>query len=70
VRDRLDALAAARGMDPADLVAELVLEADIAEKVDEVNAELERLVETRPARRRRRAQTQRLEQTVEGWMRA
>ena len=51
-------------------MAELVLEADIAEKVDEVNAELERLVETRPARRRRRAQTQRLEQTVEGWMRA
>jgi hypothetical protein len=56
-------------MAPSELLAELVLEADAVQKVDEVNTELERLVEKPPAKRRRRAQTHELEETVESWMR-
>jgi hypothetical protein len=56
-------------MEPAELLAELVLEAEIAQHVDEVNTELERLVQGAPARRERRAQIRELEETVESWMR-
>lgn len=66
--DRLAALAAERGMEPAALLAELVLQAEIVQRVDEVNAELERLVQDAPARQERRAQIRELEQTVESWM--
>jgi hypothetical protein len=69
VRERLDALAAQRGMDPADVVAELILEAELAQVVDEVNGELERLAHTPVAHRERQAQTREFEDTVAGWMR-
>jgi hypothetical protein len=55
-------------MDPEELLAELVLEADVADKVDEVNSELERLVETPPAKRRR-AQTHEFQEALDRWMR-
>ena len=70
VRDRLDALAAQRGVAPADMMAELVLQAELAELVDEVNTELERLANTPRAHRERREQTRELEDTVAAWMRA
>ncbi len=69
VSDLLAALAAERGMEPGELLAELVLEAEITQRVDEVNTELERLLQDAPARRERRAQTRGLEETVESWMR-
>ena len=69
VRERFDALAAGRGMEPADLLAELVLQTEIGELVDEVNAELERLVQSPVAQRQRRAQTREVEEAVESWMR-
>jgi hypothetical protein len=56
-------------MEPAELLAELVLEAEIAQHVDEVNTELERLVQSAPGRRERRDQTRELVRTVESWMR-
>lgn len=56
-------------MEPADLLAELVLQAEIAELVDQVNTELERLVASPVARRERRAQTRLAGETVESWMR-
>lgn len=68
VKDRLDALAAARGMEPADLLAELVMEADAAQVVSEVNRELEQLSQGPSARRRRQARVRRLDATVSGWM--
>jgi hypothetical protein len=69
VRERLDALARSRGMEPADLLAELVLQAEIGQLVDEVNIELERLVQAEPAQRERRAKTRQAEETVESWTR-
>lgn len=69
MRERLDALAAGRGMEPADLLAELVLQTEIAELVDEVNTELERLVQSPLAQGQRRAQTREVEEAVESWMR-
>ena len=68
VKDRLDALAASRGVDPADLLAELIMQADTAEVVAEVDRELERLSQGPVAHRRRRAQVRQLEATVSGWM--
>ena len=62
-------MAAARGMKPDELVAELVLQAEIAQRVDEVNKELERLLQPEPAKRDRLARQRRLEETVESWMR-
>lgn len=66
VRERLEALAAERGMDPADLVAELVTQAETAQLVGEVNAELERLAQPP---RRRRAEMRQLEATIQSWLR-
>ena len=56
-------------MEPSHLVAELVLQAELGELVDEVNAELERLVQSPTAQRQRRSQTRAVEETVESWMR-
>jgi hypothetical protein len=69
VRDRLAALAAARGVDPAELVAELVSQAETAQLVSEVNEELERLSQGPVERRREQAEMRKLEATVAGWMR-
>jgi hypothetical protein len=69
VKDRLEALAAARGMDPAELLAALVLDAETAQLVTEVNRELERLSQGPVQRRRERARMRVLEATVRGWMR-
>jgi predicted transcriptional regulator len=69
VKDRLDALAVARGLDPADLLAELVLQAETAQVVTEVNQELERLSQGPLDRRHERAQMRQLEATVLAWMR-
>jgi predicted transcriptional regulator len=68
VRDRLASLAAARGVDPAELVAEFVFTAETAQLVDEVNEELERLSQGPVERRHQRAEMRKLESTVEGWM--
>ena len=68
VRDRLAALAAARGIDPADLVAELVFQAETAEVVAEVNRELERLSQGPAERGRQKAELHELEATVSAWM--
>jgi predicted transcriptional regulator len=68
VRDRLAVLAAARGIDPADMVAELVFQAETAQMVAEVNRELERLSQGPAARGRQQAQLHELEATVSGWM--
>jgi predicted transcriptional regulator len=68
VKDRLDALAAARDIDPADLLAELVMQADTAQMVSEVNRELERLSQGPRERRRQQARLRQLEATVSGWM--
>lgn len=56
-------------MDPADLLAELVLQAEIAQVVDEVNTELEQLVRAPSVQRSRGAQTRQLQETVDSWMR-
>jgi hypothetical protein len=69
VRDRLAALAAARGIDPADLVAELVVGAETAQVVAEVNRELERLSQRPVEHRRQDAEMRELEATVLTWMR-
>lgn len=69
VKDRLDALAAGRGVDPADLLAELVLAAETAEVVAEVNRELERLSQGPVERRRQAAAVRQLESTLSGLMR-
>jgi hypothetical protein len=68
VRDRLAALAAARGINPADLVAELVFQAETAEVVAEVGQELERLSQGPVERGRQQAQLHELEATVSAWM--
>ena len=68
VRDRLNALAATRGVEPAELVAELVLAAETAQLVGEVNRELERLSQGPIDRRRERTDMRRLDATVAGWM--
>jgi hypothetical protein len=68
VRDRLAMLAAARGMDPAELLAELVFEAEMGQLVSEVNQELERLSQGPVEHRRERAEMRRLDATVAGWM--
>ncbi len=69
VRDRLAALAATRGVDPAELVAELVSQAETAQLVAEVNQELERLSQGPVERRREEAAMRKIEATVAGWMR-
>jgi hypothetical protein len=68
VKDRLIALSAARGIDVADLVAELVLQAETAQVVAEVNRELERLSQGPVEHRRREAEMHELEATVLAWM--
>jgi hypothetical protein len=68
VRDRLVTLAAARGIEPAELVAELVSQAETADLVAEVNRELERLSQGPVERRRQQAEMRRLEATVSAWM--
>lgn len=68
VRDRLATLAAARRMDSADLLAELVFEAEMAQLVSEVNHELERLSQGPFERGRDRAEMRQLEATVCSWM--
>jgi predicted transcriptional regulator len=68
VKQRLDALAAARGMEPEELVAELVMQAESAQMVDEVNRELERLSQGPIERRRQQARMRQLEATVSSWM--
>jgi hypothetical protein len=68
VRDRLAALAAARGMAPAELVAELVFQAEMTDLAAEVNQELERLSQGSVERRDQRAQLRELDATVAGWM--
>jgi hypothetical protein len=69
VRDRLEALAAAQGVDPSELLAELVLQAEIAHVVAEVNRELERLSQGPGDRRQEQAELRELEATVLAWMR-
>ncbi len=69
VKDRLEALAAARGVDPADLLAELVLEAETAQVVAEVDRELERLSQGPRERRQEQAEMRELEATLLAWMR-
>lgn len=68
VRDRLSALAATRGIEPGELVAELVLAAETAQLVAEVNHELERLSRGAVERSRERAEMRKLDATVTGWM--
>ena len=68
VRDRLATLAAARGMDPSELLAELVFEAETAQLVSQVNQELERLSQGPVEHGRERAEMRRLDATVAGWM--
>jgi hypothetical protein len=68
VKDRLDALAATRGMDPADLLAELVMQAETTQVVGEVNRELERLSQGPSERRRQQARLRQLEAKVSDWM--
>jgi hypothetical protein len=68
VKDRLEALAAARGMDPAELLTELIMQAETTQVVGEVNQELERLSQGPVERRRQQARLRRLEATVLGWM--
>lgn len=68
VRDRLAMLAAARGVGPAELVAELVSQAETAQLVAEVNQELERLSRGPGERRREQAEMRRVEAAVAGWM--
>lgn len=72
VRDRLAALAAARGMNPAELVAELVLQAETTQVVTEVNVELEKLagrpVAQRSTEAREREEMRRVDRTVTAWM--
>jgi predicted transcriptional regulator len=68
VKDRLDALAAARGIDPGDLLAELVLEAETAQLVTDVNRELEHLSQGQAERRRQAARMRHLEATVSAWI--
>lgn len=68
VRDRLATLAEARRMDPADLVAELVSQAEMAQQVAEVNRELERLSRGPVERHRERAEMGQLEAALAGWM--
>lgn len=68
VRDRLNALAATRGVEPAELVAELVLAAETVELVAEVTEELERLSQGPVERRRERAELRQLEATVSAWI--
>jgi predicted transcriptional regulator len=69
VKDRLAALAAARGVESAELVAELVAQAETAQLVAEVNQELERLSQGPVERRRDQAEMRRLDAAVAGWMR-
>lgn len=69
VKDRLEALAAARGVEPADLLADLVLEAETAQVEAEVNRELERLSQGPEQRRQEGAEMLELEATVLAWMR-
>lgn len=68
VRDRLAALAAARGVTPADLLAELVMEAETAQVVAEVNRELERLTQTPVSGRQEGTEMRNLESAVLSWM--
>ena len=68
VRDRLARLAADRGVGPAELVAELVLAAETAQLVAEVNQELDRLSQGPVERRREQAEMRRLEAAVADWM--
>ncbi|HEY1523795.1 MAG TPA: hypothetical protein VGF70_12355 [Solirubrobacteraceae bacterium] len=68
MRDRLVSLAAARGVEPPELVAELVAQAETAQLVAEVNRELERLSQGPVERRRQQAEMRRLEATVADWM--
>jgi len=69
VRDRLAALAAARGVDPADLLAELVLQAETAQVVAEVDRELERLSRGPVARPSQSTEMRELDAAVATWMR-
>jgi predicted transcriptional regulator len=69
VRDRLAALAQAQGIDPSELVAQLVLQAETAQVVAEVNRELERLSQGPAANERQRDELRELEATVTSWMR-
>jgi hypothetical protein len=55
-------------MDPADLVAELVSQAEMAQQVAEVNQELERLSRGPVERHRERAEMRQLEAALAGWM--
>lgn len=68
LRERLDALASARGLDPAELLAELIGEAETAQLVDEVNRELERLASSPDGRRTASPEMRRLDETVRSWM--
>lgn len=68
VGDRLNALAATRGVEPAELVAELVLAAETVELVAEVTEELERLSQGPVERRREQAELRQLEATVSAWI--
>jgi predicted transcriptional regulator len=68
LKERLEALAAGRGMDPGELLAELIAEAETAQLVAQVNAELERLTQGPATPGRRSAEMRELEATVRGWM--
>jgi predicted transcriptional regulator len=65
---RVEALASARRMTPAELLGELIAQAETTQLVAEVNAELDRLAQ--PARRgaARSGDMRRLDEAVRAWM--
>jgi len=65
--ERLETLAAARRMAPMDVLGELIDEAETAQLVAEVNAELERMARS-PQPVRRSPEMRLLDATVRGWM--
>jgi hypothetical protein len=68
LRERLDALAAARRMAPMELLAELIAEAETAQLVAEVNSELERLARPPKSAPEKSSEMHRLDETLRGWM--
>ena len=68
LRERLDALASARGMAATDLLAELIGQAETAQLVAEVNSELERLARSPQSAARTSSEMRRLDEAVRGWM--
>jgi predicted transcriptional regulator len=68
LRERLDALAAARHMDPIDLLTELIAQAETDQLVSDVNRELERLAQGPQEAGQTSPEMRRLDATVRGWM--